>query len=306
MRKSAHSFFSRPPVRRARAVRRPPRPELEQRLEPPRGAADLGGPDRGQHRPVRVPQPGQAGHAHDRLELDPRRGSGGGAELLHVLARPRGTTSTSTATATGSRTSPTTSSSRRRPARTSSATRSRRWTAKRNGKAFANGKTPIDNIGPRFNGFVEVKDYDAAAEGDRQRRTACRSSPASVTTRSSPTSARSSTSSRSARRARRATRAAARTSCPATTSTRSPCRSRSRRSTTPSHTIGVWAATDRQNVTVERQVYRGWTQVSRLGEPLINEVVIPTGLKDLWNRTDARTTTRSSRSTTRPRSWPPC
>jgi hypothetical protein len=25
--------------------------------------------------------------------------------------------------------------------------------------------------------------------------------------------------------------------------------------------------------------------VSRLGEPLINEVVIPTGLKDLWNRT---------------------
>ena len=26
-------------------------------------------------------------------------------------------------------------------------------------------------------------------------------------------------------------------------------------------------------------------QVSRLGNPLINEVVIPTGLKDLWNRT---------------------
>ena len=30
--------------------------------------------------------------------------------------------------------------------------------------AFANGKTPIDNIGPRFNGFVGVKDYEAAAE----------------------------------------------------------------------------------------------------------------------------------------------
>ena len=33
------------------------------------------------------------------------------------------------------------------------------------------------------------------------------------------------------------------------------------------------------------KVRRGWTQVSRLGEPLINEVVIPTGLKDRWNRT---------------------
>ena len=54
---------------------------------------------------------------------------------------------------------------------------------------------------------------------------------------------------------------------------------------TPSHTIGVWSSTDRQNVTVNGKLRRGWTQVSRLGEPLINEVVIPTGLKDLWNRT---------------------
>jgi hypothetical protein len=50
------------------------------------------------------------------------------------------------------------------------------------------------------------------------------------------------------------------------------------------HTIGVWSTTDRQNVTVGGQVRRGWTQVSRLGNPLINEVVIPTGMKDLWNR----------------------
>jgi hypothetical protein len=28
-----------------------------------------------------------------------------------------------------------------------------------------------------------------------------------------------------------------------------------------------------------------WVQVSRLGNPLINEVVIPVGLKDLWNQT---------------------
>jgi hypothetical protein len=54
---------------------------------------------------------------------------------------------------------------------------------------------------------------------------------------------------------------------------------------TKSHTIGVWASTDRQNVTVNGKVHGGWTQVSRLGNPLINEVVIPTNLKDLWNRT---------------------
>ena len=38
------------------------------------------------------------------------------------------------------------------------------WTATLNGKPFASGKTPINNIGPRFNGFVGVKDYEAAAE----------------------------------------------------------------------------------------------------------------------------------------------
>jgi len=54
---------------------------------------------------------------------------------------------------------------------------------------------------------------------------------------------------------------------------------------TKSHTIGVWASTDRQNVTVNGKVRGGWTQVSRLGNPLINEVFIPTNLKDLWNRT---------------------
>ena len=50
------------------------------------------------------------------------------------------------------------------------------------------------------------------------------------------------------------------------------------------HVVGVWAATNRKNVTVRGHLYRGWTQVSRLGNPLINEVVIPTGEKDLWNR----------------------
>ncbi len=50
------------------------------------------------------------------------------------------------------------------------------------------------------------------------------------------------------------------------------------------HTIGIWSSTDRRNVTVGGKLNRGWTQVSRLGNPLINEVIIPTSLKDAWNR----------------------
>ena len=148
----------------ARALRRPPRPRLEQRVEPPGGAADLGGSDGGQHRPLRVPQPGQAEHAHHRLQLDPRRGSRGRAELLHVLPDRASTTSTSTATATGK---PDITYSFRFKTPTGPyflGNTQQTWTATRNGKAFATGKTPIDNIGPRFNGFVGVKDYEAAAE----------------------------------------------------------------------------------------------------------------------------------------------
>jgi hypothetical protein len=49
------------------------------------------------------------------------------------------------------------------------------------------------------------------------------------------------------------------------------------------HTIGVWAATDRQKVTVDGDPHGKWVQVSRLGNPLFNEVVVPTALKDEWN-----------------------
>ncbi len=55
---------------------------------------------------------------------------------------------------------------------------------------------------------------------------------------------------------------------------------------TSSHTIGIWSAADRHRTTVGGRGHGPWVQVSRLGNPLINEVVIPTGLKDLWNRTD--------------------
>lgn len=51
-----------------------------------------------------------------------------------------------------------------------------------------------------------------------------------------------------------------------------------------SSTIGVWSSTDRLNVTVAGKVRKGWTQVSRIGNPLVNEVVVPTPFKDLWNR----------------------
>ncbi len=58
------------------------------------------------------------------------------------------------------------------------------------------------------------------------------------------------------------------------------------------HIVGVWSATDRRVITAKLAKWRGrtfikktpvWKQVSRLGEPLINEVIIPTQLKDKWN-----------------------
>jgi Domain of unknown function (DUF4331) len=52
------------------------------------------------------------------------------------------------------------------------------------------------------------------------------------------------------------------------------------------HVVGIWSATDRQHVTVRHGKARvRWVQVSRLGNPLINEVVIPTTKKDYWNST---------------------
>src|SRR5215218_3637478 len=59
------------------------------------------------------------------------------------------------------------------------------------------------------------------------------------------------------------------------------------------HTVGVWATTERPRLKIREYRRQGvkrfhqerhWVQVSRLGNPLINEVVIPTKLKDRWNR----------------------
>jgi hypothetical protein len=51
--------------------------------------------------------------------------------------------------------------------------------------------------------------------------------------------------------------------------------------------VGVWSSTERRSIPVLRgkRAKARWTQVSRLGNPLINEVVIPIGKKDLFNAT---------------------
>ncbi len=55
----------------------------------------------------------------------------------------------------------------------------------------------------------------------------------------------------------------------------------------PNFTIGVWASASRKAVRTlngSSEAYSGpWIQVSRLGMPLTNEVVIPIGMKDYWN-----------------------
>jgi hypothetical protein len=54
--------------------------------------------------------------------------------------------------------------------------------------------------------------------------------------------------------------------------------------------IGVWSSTERRAVQVSGvEKSRGrWVQVSRLGNPLVNEVVIPLGKKDQFNRTQPK------------------
>jgi hypothetical protein len=56
----------------------------------------------------------------------------------------------------------------------------------------------------------------------------------------------------------------------------------------PDYVIGVWASASRQQLRTLNgngtQSFSGpWVQVSRLGMPLTNEVVIPVGFKDYWN-----------------------
>ena len=73
----------------------------------------------------------------------------------------------------------------------------------------------------------------------------------------------------------------------------------------PNTTIGVYASASRQRINVLRadgtnDTYGGWVQVSRLGNPLINEVVIPIGKKDLWNRSEPEKDSQFASSYTDP------
>ena len=58
-----------------------------------------------------------------------------------------------------------------------------------------------------------------------------------------------------------------------------------------SSVIGVWSGASRRKVRMidkandERSESGPWVQVSRLGNPLVNEVVVPIGKKDYWNTT---------------------
>ena len=54
------------------------------------------------------------------------------------------------------------------------------------------------------------------------------------------------------------------------------------------HVVGVWSSSERPKITVRFNGRKAghetkWVQVSRLGNPLINELLIPTQLKDEWN-----------------------
>ena len=57
--------------------------------------------------------------------------------------------------------------------------------------------------------------------------------------------------------------------------------------TDPGAVIGVWSTASRPSVTIrgdgEERHSASYVQVSRLGQPLVNEVVIPRGAKDLFN-----------------------
>ena len=56
----------------------------------------------------------------------------------------------------------------------------------------------------------------------------------------------------------------------------------------PAATLGFWGTTSRPRITVRRapkgsENYGGWSQVQRMANPLINELIIGTGDKDFWS-----------------------
>ncbi|WP_242625109.1 DUF4331 domain-containing protein [Krasilnikovia cinnamomea] len=69
--------------------------------------------------------------------------------------------------------------------------------------------------------------------------------------------------------------------------------------------IGIWSTTSRQRAEVvradnSRKLFGGYQQVSRLGMPLVNEVVIPLGRKDEFNATKPQDDAKFARFVTNP------
>lgn len=68
-----------------------------------------------------------------------------------------------------------------------------------------------------------------------------------------------------------------------------------------SSAIGVYASASRPVIDIKKGDARvRWQQVSRLGEPLVNEVLIPLGKKDLWNRSDPAADSQFERNYLKP------
>jgi hypothetical protein len=157
------------------------------------------------------------------------------------------------------------------------------FTVEKNGKAWAKGTTPPNNIGPRLSGFIGVKNYHqtvmksivTAADGSKifagQRDDGFYGDIGAIFDLVGFRKGTGNVGGGKDFFAGYNVHAIA---------LQIPIKQLD----TKSHTIGVWSTTDRLNASVGGKFRRGWTQVSRLGEPLINEVIIPTGLKDAWNR----------------------
>ena len=158
------------------------------------------------------------------------------------------------------------------------------FTVTRNGKAFAKGTTPPNNIGPRLLGFLGVKDYKATVAKSivskggvkifaGQREDAFYGDIGAIFDLLGFRKAGTTGDKGGGKDFFAGYNVHA-------VALQIPIAQLDNRR----HTIGIWSSTDRRNVTVAGKLKRGWTQVSRLGNPLINEVIIPTSLKDAWNR----------------------
>jgi hypothetical protein len=74
--------------------------------------------------------------------------------------------------------------------------------------------------------------------------------------------------------------------------------------TKPNAVIGVWASASRRAATIRdggSPVLGGpWRQVSRLGNPLFNEVIVPMASKDAWNRVGPNADSAYAKYVTKP------